>query len=454
MIIPILIAVIVAASLVIIIMLIANMRKKGDGKKGNAANKIQKKGKSGAIKEYEKKLAHNPHDVAALEALGDIYYDEQNWDKVISIYKTLFDLSSAHLEISVAKCTRRMGIGLVMADKLDDAINPLMLSLKKEPESFESNFYLGKAFFLKKTYDKAIICFKKARLLKPENSEVIELMAKSLFAFQKYKDSLPFLKKVLDEHPENKEILFSMAVAMTECNLADKALKIFVHLRPDPVYGAQASLEAGKIHEKLKDLNAAIQDYEIGLKIQNIPEQIELQLRYRCAQVYIAQHNIVKGLALLKQIQNIHSGYKDTDSLVARYQELTQNQNLQTYLLSGTSEFVALCRKLIASFFQDAFVIVEDVSIASESVEILCSVESNKWEAKELFRFYRNSSVIGDIYVREFHSKMRDLKCDNGYCVTMSSFSDSAHKYVEGRPIDLVEKEALVKLLKKTNIFN
>ena len=453
MLIPLLIAVIVASSLIVIIMLAANRSKnKKDGTK--QANKIQKKGKSAAIKEYEKKLTHNPHDVVALEGLGEIYFSEGVWDKVWSCYKTLYDISAAHIEISISKSTLRMGIAALNLEKYDDALNSLMISAKKEPEVFDTNYFLGRTFYAKENYEKAVICFKKSRLLQPQNSEVVEYLAKSLFKNQKYKESLPYIKRVLDEHPENKEMLFDMAIAMTECGLSDKALKIFVHLRPDPVYGAQASLEAGKLHEKNKNPAAAIQDYEIGMKIPGVPDQLLVQLKYRCSQAYITQHNIQKALVLLKQIQTSHPNYKDVDALVRRYQELASNQSLQTYLLSGTSEFVALCRKLIANFFKDAYVKVEDVSVASESVEILCSIEAAKWEAKELFRFYRNSTVIGDIYIREFHSKMRDLKCDNGYCVTMSSFSESAHKYVEGRPIDLMEKDQLSALLKKVDLFN
>ncbi|MCQ2575613.1 MAG: tetratricopeptide repeat protein [Treponema sp.] len=452
MLVPILVSVIVASALVVVIMLLSSGAK---GKKGKpkSDSKVQKKGKSGAIKDYEKRLNHNPHDVIALEALGDIYYEGNVWDKVWGVYKTLYEISAAHIEISVPKSTRRMGIAAYNLGKYDDALNSFMISLRKEPDVYETNLYLGKTFYAKQTYDKAIICFKKCRLIKPDSTEVVELLGRSLFQFHKYKECLPYLKKVLDEQPDNKELLFNMAVAMSESGIGDKALKIFVHLRPDPVYGAQSCLEAGKMHERNKNIAAALQDYEIGLKLQGVPEQIAVQIKYRCAQCYINQHNIQKGLTLLKQIQNSHSGYKDVDALVKRYAELASNQNLQTYLLSGTSEFVALCRKLIASFFKDAYVKVEDVSVASESVEILCSVESAKWEAKELFRFYRNSTVIGDIYVREFHSKMRDSKCDNGYCVTMSSFSDSAHKYVEGRPIDLIEKDQLCVLLKKINLF-
>ena len=71
-----------------------------------------------------------------------------------------------------------------------------------------------------------------------------------------------------------------------------------------------------------------------------------------------------------------------------------------------------------------------------------------------MFRFYRTQTVIGDIYIREFHSKMRDAKCDNGTCVTMGSFSESAHKYIEGRPLDLIEKDQLSTVLKKINMFS
>jgi hypothetical protein len=36
----------------------------------------------------------------------------------------------------------------------------------------------------------------------------------------------------------------------------------------------------------------------------------------------------------------------------------------------------------------------------------------------------------------------------------MGSFSKSAHQYTEGRPIDLIEKDALCAALKKINMLN
>ena len=455
MLIPVLIAVTVAVVLITIILLLNSAKRKvSSSKSERVASSVQKKGVSAVAKEYEKKLAHDPHNVEALKALGSIYYDDGNWEKVWNIYKTLYDLSSAHTEIDVAEVTRKWGIAGYHLKKYDEAINSLVFSVKKVPDSYETNYFLGLSFYEKQVYDKAAYCLKKCKVISPENIEVNKNLALCLFKSQKYKDSLPYLKKAIDVEPENKELLYDMAVAMSEAGMGDKALKIFVHLRPDPVFGAQSCLEAGKMHERVKDFQAAINDYEIAEKLQNVPDQISTQIKYRCANCYIAANNIPKGLVLLKQIQAGHPGYKDVDSLVARYQELNQNQNLQVYLLSGTSDFVALCRKFITVFFKNAFVKIEDVSVATESIEIICDVESSKWEQKNMFRFYRTQTVIGDIYVREFHAKMRDARCDNGYCVTMGTFSESAHQYTEGRPIDLIEKDALCAALKKINMLS
>ena len=452
MIFSILIAVIVALLLVTLIFAVKGMKRKDDAK--DVKQKIQKKGKPAILKEAERKLAHDPHNVQALELIGDIYYGEKDWEKVWNIYKTLYDISAAHPEVDIAQSALKMGIAAYNMDKNEDAVSSLMLSIKKVPDNFDCNMYLGRALMKANTFDKAIFCFKKAKIMQPENNEVNELLGQALFKCQKYRDCLPFLKKVLDENPGNKEILFDMAVAMTECGMGDKALKVFMHLRPDPNFGAQSCLEAGKMHERVKDYASAVKDYEIALRLPTMQEQVMLQIKYRLANTCIAMNDISKGLIYLRQIQAAKPQYKDVDALVARYAELNQNKNLQTYLMSGTSDFVALCRKFISTYYKDAFVKVEDVQVASESVEIVCEVETSRWEAKQMFRFYRTQNVIGDINIRDFHSKLRDTKCDNGVCISIGGFSDSAHKYIDGRPVDLIEKDELVKILKRINMFS
>lgn len=452
MVFSVLIAVIVAAVLVVFLMMSKIVAQKH--KNSSLIEKVHKKGKSALVKEAEKKLVKDPHNIPALETIGEIYYQDKNWEKVWGVYKTLYDLSAAHIEIDVAKSTLRMGLSAFYQNRIEDAVNVLMVTIKKDPDNFEANLVLGKVLLQKNIIDKAAYCLKKAKTLMPENNEVNALFGKCLFKMQKYRESLQFIKQALEESPDNKELLYDMAVAMSECGLSEKALKVFIHLRPDPEFGPLSCLEAGKMHERVKDFQNAIKDYEIALRHQNMNEQLAIQIKYRLGNTYIAMNNISQGLVYLKQVQMMKAGYKDTDSLVSRYAELNQNKNLQIYLLSGTSDFVALCRKLISVFFKESFVKIEDIQVTSGFVEIVCNAENVKWESKQIFRFYRTQNIIGDLYIREFHGKIRDTKCDNGVCVTVGSFSESAHRFVEGRPLTLVEKDELTKMLKKITAMN
>ena len=215
MLIPVLIAVTVAVILITIILVVSGAKHNAKGSRAEkVANSVQKKGVSAVVKEYEKKLAHDPHNVEALSGLGSVYYDDGNWEKVWAIYKKLFELSSAHTEIDVAEVTRKWGIAGYNLKKYDEAINALMFSIKKEPNAYETNFFLGSALMETQVYDKAAYCFKKCKLIAPENNEVNKQLGLCLFKSQKYKDSLAYLKKALDVEPENKELLYDMAVAM------------------------------------------------------------------------------------------------------------------------------------------------------------------------------------------------------------------------------------------------
>ena len=73
MLITVLITIAIIAAIVTIVLIVSTSGKK-DKKSTKTNTNIQRKGKSSVIKEYEKKLVHDPHNVPALEALGDIYY--------------------------------------------------------------------------------------------------------------------------------------------------------------------------------------------------------------------------------------------------------------------------------------------------------------------------------------------------------------------------------------------
>ena len=444
-----LIAVIAGAFVFIILTAVTGRKTSGDAKPGK---KQKNKNNSAIIKEATKKLSHDPSNIPALQSLGGVYYEALNYEKALPLYQRLCELQKLHPTIDEKTVNLRYGICAFYMEKYDDSLRGFSTVVKMDPQNFEANYYVGRVMYAKKEYEKALIVLKRAANANPENSEVIEYLSYSLFYSKKYRESLPYLKKCVEINPDNKEALFYLASAMDEAGMGEKALKIFMHLRTNPNFGAKSCVAAGAIHDKLNQPDKAIQDYEIALKLENVDQETKLVIFYKLAHTLLAQHNISKALSYLKQIQAITPNYRDVNSLITRYQELNQNSNLQAYLMSGTSDFVALCRKFVAGFYPQAFIKIEDISIAAESIEVLCEVESAKWTDTELFRFFRSTGAIGELYVRDLHSKIRDIKCDRAFCVTAGSFTEEAKKYVEGRPIDLIEKNKLVQVLKRIDI--
>jgi tetratricopeptide (TPR) repeat protein len=441
-----LLAVVIIIAVAALLIVIATKRGGGGQKKG------KQKTRAIIVRDATRRLSQDPHSPEGLIPLADLYYSEHAWEKAYPLYDTMLTIAPAHTEIDPFTAALRQGICAVKLNKLQDAFRGLSGAYRINHDDFEVNYYLGLACYANKEYEKAIPCLKKALVINPEAPNVYSPLGLALYNGKKYREALSFLKRALDENPENKEALFSMADAMAESGFGDKAMKVFLHLRADPEFGARSCLAAGILHAKQNAWEKAIQDFEIGLKHQNMPPATGLELRYRLATACFAIQNISRGITCLREIQATDPAYKDVPQLIQRYQELNQNKNLQEYLMAGTSDFVALCRKIVMSYYQNAFVKILDISVAPENTEVLLNVETAKWEDTEVFRFYRTTGAVGELYVRDFHAKVGDSKADRGICFTAGSFSDEARRYAEGRPIDLIEKEGLVKILKRIDL--
>ena len=81
--------------------------------------------------------------------------------------------------------------------------------------------------------------------------------------------------------------------------------------------------------------------------------------------------------------------------------------------------------------------------------DFVLEVDSPKFSDSEIFRFFRTTGSTGELFVRDFHGHLHDTKADRGICVTAGDFTEEARRYIEGRPLDLIEKNQLTMLLKQ-----
>jgi tetratricopeptide (TPR) repeat protein len=403
-----------------------------------------------AIKEANRRLAQNPNDPEALFILGNAFFDDGNWDKAYKTYESLVDQisinpakSSDHFEIY-----RRFGASARKLNLLDQAYRGFSTARTFRQDVFEVNFELGALEFERKNYEKAVQLLQQARNQDPDSPAVLRYLGHSLFRLKKPKEAMNFIRKAIDLAPDDKESLYTLGECYQEANQTEQALRIFNHLRADPVMGPTACLNVGTIHINSRQYEAAIQDFEIGLRHQNIKADILVELRYRLATTYIKLNEIGKAIPYLKQIQAENSSYKDVNVLLNKYIELNTNRNLQLFLMGSSADFVALCRKIVMTYFPKAKVKITNISVnKSDWADITAEVDTARWSDFIMFRFIRSQGSIGELVVRDFHSNLKDIKAGKGICVAVGQFSEEAKRYTEARLIDLIEKEKLQAIL-------
>ena len=438
---------VVIISLFIIIAVVAVATVAMTGLKGRETLSVGKKNKAAAIREATKRLAQNPNDSAALLTVGDIYFQDQDWEKAYASYAPLLDQMDARIPSEQFEISLRYGISALKTDRLVEAKKGLLLAKNINPNHFEINYNLGYIYYIQKEYEKAVPFLRKALITQPDNVTALKYLGYTLQSLRKYQEALPSLKKVLDVQPDNKDALFAMGECFYEVGSNDQALKIFTHLRVSPEIGSRASLYAGLIRMRANQLDKAIEDFEIGLKHDSIPLDIMNELRYNLAAARIKTQDLQKALVQLKEIQTVSPGYKDVASLIMRYQELNQNKNLHTYLMSGQSEFVGLCRRIVSRFFPNAKVKILDISVLATYTDIVAEIDTPKWADLVIFRFFRSQGSVGELVLRDFHGRIKEMKAGKGICMTAGTFTEEARRFTEGRPMDLFDKNRLNKVL-------
>jgi tetratricopeptide (TPR) repeat protein len=440
---PIIIVVVLVAGVVLVLFFLIT-QKSGNGGKGRS------KDKTAIIKEANKKLAQNPKDKDALLALGRIYFEEGDWEKSFRMFQVLLNVSMVDSGIDQFEVASCYAISAMNLNNPTEAYKAFQLAKATGKPSFEVNYNLGLLEIQNKNYEKAVPLLKQANTMQPENPDVTKFLGQAYYKMNRPKEAMPFLRKTAELHPEDKENLFAIAQCFYDAGQSDQALKVFTHLRADPAMGPQACLFAGTINLKSRQYDKAIQDFEIGMRHNPTHPETAVELRYRLASAYSRKEEIGKALPLLLDIQTIRPGYKDVDIQISKFKELNSNKNLQVYLISSSADFVTLCRKITTSYIPKARVKITDISVqGNEYADILTVVETPKWEDTILYRFIRSMGKVGELMLRDFHARIKETKAGRGYCFAPGEFSEEARRFVEARLIDLVSKNALVKILEK-----
>jgi tetratricopeptide (TPR) repeat protein len=176
------------------------------GRKSGGGSVKKFKNREGQLRMANKRLAQNPRDPEALAVLGDLYFQEESWDRAYKTYGTLAELGNAP---GADEFTANLRFAL-SAQKLnlpEDAYKGFAMAKTINPNNFEVNYNLGLIEFQRKNYEKAIACLNAARLQNPEHAPTLRALGHSYFRLKKSKEAMAHIRKAIELAPDDKESL-------------------------------------------------------------------------------------------------------------------------------------------------------------------------------------------------------------------------------------------------------
>jgi tetratricopeptide (TPR) repeat protein len=402
------------------------------------------------VRDATRRLAQDPRDVPALRDLAEITFEEQDYINSYKHYRFLVSLCGANPEIDEFEANLRLGQSALKVKKGEEAYKHLIFARSLRPDEFEVNFNLGLIEYMQKNHQKSSEYFRIAHSQRPDDVATNRYLGHSLYSQHAYSDAIEVLQRVLDFEPEDKKAQFLLAKSHHAVKQNDLALQIFTRLRTDPDIGAISALHAGILNTNAKKFDTALEDFDIGLRHENVNQAVFLELKYRLADVYLKTGELSGAIRLWKEINTLQPNYKDVAEKINQFQEVHTNRFMQTFLMGASSEFITLCRRIATRYYANSNTKLVNISLRKgEYADILAHVRTPQWEDQVLFRFVRSQGAVGELLLRDLYVRAKDIRAPRAVCVIGGTFTEQALGFVEARMIDVVEKDDLFKILKK-----
>ena len=213
--------------------------------------------KSGNVREAERickeVLMVYPTNVEFLCFLGEIYYQEENYDLSLEYFQKALHLHPAEASINynIGNVLRKKGhadeaaafyvkavqinpilyeayhnLGIIMMGKrqIDDAIRYFQEALKLNPNFFNSYYYLGIAFQGKGQLDEAIDCLKKTVQMNPTDYEAFDKLGIAFQEKGQLNEAITCFKKAVQLNPNFIDAYNDLGITLMEQGKNDEAI--------------------------------------------------------------------------------------------------------------------------------------------------------------------------------------------------------------------------------------
>jgi tetratricopeptide (TPR) repeat protein len=350
--------------------------------------------------------------------------------------------------VSERKVRLRLAEEYMKLKQLDESQKEYILLTKLEPNNYEYYYQIGRLFEERNLPDPALVHYKKVLSLNPGHSDTHMRIGVILFNKKDYTGAQKSFNMAMQFNTQLKAPYYYLGrIAMATGDFG-KALDLFEKALQDKEFGPKAFLERANIFLMKREYFQAIKELEKALNVGSENLQTIFEIRHLLARCYEESKDIGKAIEQWEWINARNPGYRDVPSKLAHYSDLRTDDRLKDFFILPEEKFIKYCESIVHLLGLE----VQEINLKNQETADILAYESRGRGREEIslmqvIRIFRIPEPVGVDALKELYDQMKRINALRGICITASKFSRSAIDFAQSRPIELVDKDELSRLL-------
>lgn len=401
-----------------------------------------------AIRQVKLMLARNKKNIDAHWLLGECYRAENRPDLAVVEYRYISNAGRYTGVASERRVRVRLAEEFLKLKQLDESQKEYILLSKLEPGNYEHYYQIGRLFEERNLPDPALVNYKRVISLNPSHAEAHMRVGVILFHKKDHTGAQKSFQAALQASSKKSAPNYYLGMIAKVSGDIATALTYIEKSLHDHEFRQRALLERADIFALRRDYPQAIQELKKALTLGEDDLSVTLAVRYLLARCYETVKDIGEAIVQWEWINARNPRYRDVASRLALYADLRTDDRLKDFLITPQEKFGQHCERIVRMLGFE----VQEITLKNQEIAEIVAFESRGRGREEtsslrVIRIFRGTDPVGTEDIREIYDQMKRMNVMQGICITASKFSQSAIEFAQTRPIELVDKDELVKLL-------
>ena len=402
-----------------------------------------------AIKKLNEILEKDDRNAYAHFLLAEAYIKENNLQFAILEYRQVLKISRFDDKVSEVDVRSKLAKIFRERGAVEDAKKEYLILTKIDPLNFENFYQLGMMFFDANAMDKAAAYFKKSIASNNRHDMSYYYLGQVLYRNAAYNEAKQMFIEAIKIDQANYKAHYFLGLVLRQIGDYEWAIKEFETAQKSEDIKVKCFLAKGTCYHEKELFPKAIIEFERGLKLAKRGSDTELNLRYFLASSQESVRDLQSAIANWEQIASVNKNFRDVQEKLRAYSEFRQDDRVKDFMIAGLAQFEHTCRKMAEALG----LTIMDIEIISDSeIEILATETEGKWRntrmSNRIVRILRTTETVTDKLLRKLHESMKPRNATRIIVISTGDYSQAAAEFASTRPIELLGKPELVRLLK------